>query len=99
MSAKSRVFTIVCECCGAKIEVDADTRSVFSVSKKGHTPRSFEQVVKDVTGVADRAEKKFQKHMEKQRTREEDLEKLFEEAQKKAAKDPNKKPPSIFDYD
>ncbi|MGE3166072.1 MAG: hypothetical protein AB7O52_14290 [Planctomycetota bacterium] len=96
---ESSVFEIICECCGAKIQVDAKTRSIFSFEKKGHKKRTFEEVVDDVTSVAAKATEKFQASLERERNRDERLDKLFQEAKEKAAKDPNKRPPSIFDYD
>ena len=55
MKSGSVLFTIVCECCGAKIDVDPKTRSVFSTEKKGMKKRSFEEVVEDVSSVGTRA--------------------------------------------
>ncbi len=99
MSKDSRIFKIICQSCGAKIEVDAQTRSVFSIEKKGMKKRSFEEVVEDVTSVPKHAQEKFKRGMEKQQQQKEHLEQLFKQAKKKAEKDPNKRPPSIFDYD
>ena len=95
----SSVFEITCECCGAKIDVDPQTRSIFFTEKKGMKKRNFEEVVKDVTSVGERAEEKFKKNLENQKNQKEKLERLFEEAKKKAEKDPNKRPRSIWDYD
>ncbi|MCI0652144.1 MAG: hypothetical protein L0Z55_09690 [Planctomycetes bacterium] len=99
MDLKSRLFTIICECCGAKIEVDADTRSIFSVEGKNKKKRTFEEVVKDVTSVGARAEEKFKSNIEKEKTKQERLDKLFEDAKKKAEADKDKKPRSIYDFD
>ena len=99
MKSGSVLFTIVCECCGAKIEVDPKTRSVFSTEKKGMKKRSFEEVVEDVSSVGTRAQEKFKKGMEKQKNQKDELEKAFEKAKEKAKKDPKERPRSIFDYD
>lgn len=100
MKPTNRVFTIQCDCCGSKIQVDPDTRSVFSIERSdARKARSFEEVVQDVTSVGSRAEEKFAKTLEKERNREEHLDEVFKKAQQKASQDPRKRPPSIFDYD
>ena len=100
MSEASRIFQIVCECCGAKIDVDPNTRSVFYTEKKGMKKKSFKEAVEKATSVGDRAAEKFAAGLQEEKERADKLDKIFEEAQKKAAKeDPNKPPPSIFDYD
>lgn len=96
---QSSTFDIKCECCGAKITIDPATRSIFAFEKKGHKKRSFDEVVQDVTSVADRAHEKFEASLESERGKEERLDELFKKAKEKAEKDPNKRPPSIFDYD
>lgn len=93
------VFEIICECCGAKIHVDPQTKSIFYTEKKGMKKRSFEEVVKDVTSVGERAEEKFRQNLEKEKNQKANLERLFDEAKTKAEKDPNPRPPSIWDYD
>jgi hypothetical protein len=55
--------------------------------------------VKDATGGADRAAEKFKDVLAAEEGKEERLDDLFEEGLKKAEEDPNKKPPSIFDFD
>ncbi len=93
------IFEITCECCGAKIHVDPQTKKIFFTEKKGMKKRTFEEVVKDVTSVGERAEEKFKKNVEKEKNQKEKLERLFEEGKIKAMKEPNKRPPSIWDYD
>ncbi len=99
MEEGSSVFPIICECCGAKIHVDGKTRTVFYTEKEGMKKRSFEEVVEDVTSVGQRAAEKFRKGMEKEANRDQELDALFEKAKKKARENPDKKPPSIWDYD
>ena len=45
---KDSLFQIVCECCGAKIDVDPRTRSVFHIEAPGRKKRNFDEVVEDV---------------------------------------------------
>ncbi len=99
MASDARIFRIVCECCGAKIEVDSQTRTIFSTEKEGMKKKTFEEVMKKVTSVGDRAQEKFEQGMKREQNREEHLDRLFKEAKAKADADPNKRPPNIFDYD
>ncbi|MEM7164356.1 MAG: hypothetical protein AAF581_02775 [Planctomycetota bacterium] len=98
-SDPNSVFIIKCECCGSKIHVDPKTRSLFYIERTDGKKRSFEEVVEDVTSVPQRAADKFAANLESEKGKEQRLEDAFEKAKKKAAKDPNKRPPSIFDYD
>jgi hypothetical protein len=98
MSREDSLFTITCECCGAKIHVDPVTRSVFYTEHPDHKKRSFEQVVKDVSSVGERAAAKFQKGLEAEETKEARLDELFKKAKKKAEENPDEKPPSVWDY-
>ncbi len=93
------VFEIQCECCGAKIHVDPKTRSIFFTEKEGHKSRSFQDVIKDVTGAPQRAEEKFRLGLEKEKNRDDELDTLFKEAKKRAAENPEEKPPSIWDLE
>ena len=99
MALKPGIFKITCECCGAKISVDPVTKTVFHTEKEGMKKRTFEEVVEDVTSVGKRAEEKFKAGLESDKDRVARLDKLFDEATKKAAENPDERPPNIFDYD
>ncbi|MFN0059152.1 MAG: hypothetical protein ACKVX7_11890 [Planctomycetota bacterium] len=96
---QSSIFQIVCGCCGAKIDIDAKSRTVFHIEKEGLKKRSFEQVVEDVTAVTRTAEQKFAQGLDKEKQRKAQLEALFDKAHEKAKLDPRERPPSIFDRD
>ncbi|HIA26576.1 MAG TPA: hypothetical protein EYN79_00405 [Planctomycetes bacterium] len=96
---KNEVFMIHCECCGSAIHIDPVERAIYYTELKDEKKRSMEEVVKDVTSVADRAGEKFDAGLAAEETREEYLEDLFRKGMKKAEEDPDKKPPSIWDYD
>jgi hypothetical protein len=98
MPHEDAIFTIICECCHAKIHVDPKTRSVFYTEHPDHKPRSFEEVVKDVSSVGERAAAKFRKGLEDEANKEARLDELFKKAKKKAEENPDEKPPSIWDY-
>ena len=96
---KDEVFMIRCECCGSAIHVDPVERSIYYTESKNKKKRSMEEVVEDVTSVADRAGDKFDAGLAAEEKREDYLEDLFRKGMKKAEEDPDKKPPSIWVYD
>ncbi len=99
MTTPSGLFSIICECCGAKIDVDPQTRSIFYTEKKGMKKKSFEEAVVAATTSTARAQEHFEKNLAKEKNRKAELDKLFQEAKKKAEQEPNERPKSIFDYD
>ncbi len=96
-----RLFEVECPDCKTMLTIDPRTRRIFhSVSKDedGNT-RSFEDAVKDATSGPQKAEKMFEEGIAAEEGKEERLDDLFDKGLKKAEEDPNKKPPSIFDFD
>ena len=99
MSNEDRLFSVVCECCGAKIHVDPVKREVFYTEHPDKKQRSFEEVVRDVKNSPLRAAEKFQKGLEDEENKEARLDALFRDAKKKAEEsDSDEPPPSIWDY-
>ncbi|MEM7263891.1 MAG: hypothetical protein AAF488_18030 [Planctomycetota bacterium] len=96
-----RVFEVKCGCCGSKLHVDPRTQSVYFTEKAGEkAEKTFEdRVTKAKTGVAQKAQDQFEDNLQKSDTDADKLEQLFQKAKKKAESDPNKKPPSIWDYE
>ncbi|MEE2856705.1 MAG: hypothetical protein VX949_04840 [Planctomycetota bacterium] len=95
------LFDVDCPCCETRLTIDPRARRIFHVVTKGAdgASKSFEEAVKDATGGADRAAEKFKDVLAAEEGKEERLDDLFEDGLKKAEEDPNKKPPSIFDFD
>ncbi len=99
MNEQERLFTITCECCDAKIHVDPVTKSVFYTEHPDRKQRSFEEVLKYVKSVPQKAADKFQKGLEDEEGKEARLDALFKDAKKKAEEeDSDEPPPSIWDY-
>ncbi len=95
------LFEVDCPCCDTKLTIDPRARRIFHVVTKGEDgeQKSFEEAVKDATSGVDRAQEKFKKALDSEEGKKERLEDMFEEGLKKADEDPDKKPPSIFDFD
>ena len=95
------LFEVECPDCKTVLTIDPRARRIFhSVSKDadGNT-RSFEDAVKDATSGPDKAQKVFEEGIAAEEGKEERLDDMFNKGLKKAEDDPNKKPPSIFDFD
>ena len=95
------LFEVECPHCDCKLTIDPKARRIFHVVTQGEDgqPKSFESAVEDAISSPSRAQEKFEKELAKEDGRGEKLDQLFEEGLKKAEDDPDKKPPSIFDFD
>jgi molecular chaperone GrpE (heat shock protein) len=90
---------IECPCCGAALKVDPETSSVIAVRKKQGPAKSFDELVDRVRTQKSQLDDKFARSVQQSRNQKEILEKKFEEARKRAAQTPDKRPPNPFDYD
>src|SRR5213080_5471598 len=85
--SKSERFTIVCPCCEATLNVDAETGALVSHEEKTKPLGSFEDMVKDLDKQKETREQIFAQQMSSHKDRERLLAEKFEEAKKKAAGD------------
>ena len=90
---------IICPCCEAVLKVDPETGSVVWVDKKKPKARSFDDLVSRVGSRRSLIDKKFARSVQETRHASEILDKKFEEARKRAAADPDKRPPNPFDFE
>lgn len=86
MSEPSR-FTIVCPCCDATLNIDANTGALLSHEEKIKPLGSFEDMVKDLDKQKQTREQIFAQEMTSFKDRSRLLEEKFQEAKKKAEKD------------
>ena len=95
------LFEVDCPQCNCRLTIDPRAKRIFHVvnSTEDGNPKSFEDAVEDAVSSPSRAKEKFEKELAKEEGRSEKLDQLFEDGLKKAEDDPNKKPPSIFDFD
>ena len=90
---------VTCPCCETRLVVDAATGEILSEERpKVDHSKTFASALDDVRGGAKRRSDAFSKAFEKTKHLDDLLQKKFEEAKKKAAKDKSK-PHNPFDLD
>ncbi|MBI2685507.1 MAG: hypothetical protein HYX27_04260 [Acidobacteria bacterium] len=92
-------FAISCPCCGAELVVDPVTKSLVH-----HTPAVAPAPITDLAAEVSRLknagaerEQAFQKSLEAERTREERMNRKFDELLKRARSSPDEKPVKDID--
>ena len=80
-------FTIVCPCCEATLNIDAETGALLSHEEKAKPLGSFEDLVKDRDKQKQTRDQLFAQEMTSFKDRSRLLEEKFQEAKKKAEKD------------
>jgi len=89
-----------CPCCATKLVVHPETGEVLSEERPPISERvSFDDALRDVQSGESRRAKAFDQAFDRTKRLEDTLAKKFEEARKKAAKDPSDKPFNPFDLD
>lgn len=83
----SNRFTVICPCCDATLNIDADTGALLSHEEKHKPLGSFEDMVKDLDKQKLTREQIFAQEMNSHKDRGRLLEEKFQEAKKKAEKD------------
>lgn len=84
----SEPVDVECPCCGTKLKIDRDSGDVLSEERpRVDLTKTFEKAMSDVQTGGQRREDAFTKAAERTRRLDDVLEKKFEEARKKAAKD------------
>jgi len=91
---------VTCTCCSTVLTVDTETGEVLAEERpKVDHEKTFESALGQVKGGAKKREDAFSKAFDKTQRLDDLLSKKFEEARKKAAKEPGKKPRGPFDMD
>src|ERR1043165_4330139 len=80
-------FTVICPCCEASLNIDAETGALLSHEEKTKPLGSFEDMVKDLDKQKQTREQIFAQEMTSHKDRGRLLEEKFQEAKKKAEKD------------
>ena len=89
---------VTCPCCKTLLGVDRETGDVLT-EERPKNPTSFEDALGVVQSGETRRDKAFNDAFERTRRLDDVLEKKFEEARKKAAKDKSEKPFNPMDLD
>jgi len=92
-------FTIICPCCEATLNIDANTGAILSHEEKQKPLASFEGLVKDLDKQKQTREQLFAQEMSSMKDRERLLEEKFKEAMKRAEKDKDKVYKNPLDLD
>jgi hypothetical protein len=91
---------VECPCCRTKLTVDSDSGEILAEERpKQDLTKSFEDAMTHVRAGSDKREEAFSKAFDRTRKLDDLLDKKFEEARKKAEKEPSEKPHSPFDLD
>jgi ribosome-associated translation inhibitor RaiA len=83
-------FTIICPCCEATLNVDAQTGTLVSHEEKHKPLASFDAMVKDLDKQKETREQIFSQELSSMKDRGRLLEEKFQEAKKRAEKDKDK---------
>lgn len=89
MSDSNR-FTIICPCCDATLNIDAQTGAILSHEEKHRPLAAFEDMVKDLDKQKETREQIFSQELSSHKDRGRLLEEKFQEAMKRAEKDKDK---------
>ena len=90
---------ITCPCCATRLLLDRETGEILSEERPAvDHDKTFEDAMNDVNAGAGRREKAFSDAFKRTKNLDSLLEKKFEEARKKAAKD-DTKPTNPLDFD
>ena len=100
MAEKGDRVELTCPCCRTQLVVDTDSGEILSeVRPRPDVDKTFDAAMKQVREGAGRREDAFEKALDRNRRLDDVLEKKFEEARKKAEKDPDKRPFNPLDAD
>jgi len=88
---------IACPCCEAMLKVDPETGAVVWVDKKKAPAKDFDDLMSRVQSQKGLVAEKFARSVEQTKKQHEILDRKFEEARKRAALNPNERPPNPFD--
>lgn len=88
---------VECPCCGARLKIDPETGSVVWTDRKKEPAKSFDDLLNRVSSQKSVLDEKFARSVHQTKNQKEILEKKFEEARKRAAENPNQRPPNPFD--
>jgi hypothetical protein len=88
-----------CPTCDSHLKIDADTGAVVWVEKKKEAAKSFDDLLARAHGNKSVLDEKFARSVAQNKNAKEILDRKFEEAKKRAAENPNERPPHPFDLD
>lgn len=85
-------WTIICPCCDATLNIDAQTGAIISHQEKSKPIASFDEMAKNLERQKQTREQVFAQELGSLKDRERILEEKFREAMKRAEKDKDTTP-------
>jgi len=94
------IFQFDCPCCGKRIEYDVRSQEARAVKvKEAKVSKDFDTLLADQSAERKRLASAFGQAVDDQKREREKLDDLFNTAKRKAAEDPDDRPPRPFDLD
>lgn len=91
---------ITCPCCSTRLTVDVASSEILAEERpKIDSTKTFDAAVEEMRTSSQRRNEAFSKAFDRTQHLPDLLDKKFEEAKKKAARDPSAKPRNPFDVD
>jgi len=90
---------VLCPCCRTKLLVDAATGVILQEERKKTPEKSFEGILEEDRARREASDELFGKALASERNQQDLLQRKFEKALKRAAREPDKKPKNPFDMD
>ena len=88
---------VECPCCGARLKIDPETAAVVWADRKKEPAKNFDELLNRVSSQKSVLDEKFARSVHQTKNQKEILDRKFEEAKRRAASDPNVKPPHPFE--
>lgn len=92
-------FTIICPCCEATLQIDAQTGAIMSHEEKAKAAFSFDNRMQEMEKEKEVRNQLFQQELSSQKDRERILEEKFRDAMKRADIDKDKPFKNPLDMD
>lgn len=92
-------FTIICPCCEATLQIDAQTGAIMSHEEKAKAAFSFDSRMQEMEKEKEVRNQLFQQELSSQKDRERILEEKFRDAMKRADIDKDKPFKNPLDMD
>ena len=98
-AGKKGDLEVVWPCCETRLLVDAATGVILREDRKKGPKKSFEAALDEEKARKAASDELFGKALKSQKDQQDLLERKFQEAMKKAAEEPDEKPPHPMDWD
>jgi hypothetical protein len=98
-ASNGKEVEVLCPCCETRLLVDTSTGVILREDRKKKPAKSFEGALGEEKARRAASDEVFGKALKSQKDQQDLLERKFQEAMKKAADEPDEKPPHPMDWD